>query len=166
MPDKWGPQCGHRWDRHFLTLALAHAKMSKDPSTQVGSVIVGPDREILSMGFNGFPRGISDTHARLHDRELKLQLVVHAELNAVLAAARVGTRLKGSTLYIAATDGNELVWGGAPCIRCTVEIIQAGIVEIVSYPLALIPSRWRESIELSLRLMPEAGIIYREVPFG
>lgn len=59
----------HRWDRHFLRLAAEHARMSKDPSTKVGAVIVGPDREIRSAGFNGFPRGIEDTDERLHDRE-------------------------------------------------------------------------------------------------
>ena len=79
-----------RWDHHFLQLCLDHARMSKDPSMSVGAVIVGPDREIRSAGFNGFPRGIADTKERLSDRDVKLQLVVHAEMNAVLAAARVG----------------------------------------------------------------------------
>ena len=65
-----------RWDRHFTGLALYHAKLSKDPSTQVGSVIIGPDREILSAGFNGFPRGIADTAERLNDRDTKLKLAV------------------------------------------------------------------------------------------
>lgn len=88
-----------RWDNHFLGMALYHSKLSKDPSTRVGSVIIGPDREILSAGFNGFPRGIADTHERLHDRDMKLKLVVHAEMNALLAAARTGMRLKGCTLY-------------------------------------------------------------------
>lgn len=74
----------NRWDVHFLDLAATHARMSKDPSTRVGSVIVGPDREIRSVGFNGFPRGIEDTYARLHDRDTKLKLVVHGEMNAML----------------------------------------------------------------------------------
>ena len=71
-----------RWDRYFLDLALLNAQMSKDPSTKVGAVIVGPDREVRSMGFNGFPRGIADTRERLECREVKLDLVVHAEMNA------------------------------------------------------------------------------------
>src|ERR1700743_389657 len=78
-----------RWDRHFLRLALANCEMSKDPRTQVGSVIVGPDREIRSMGYNGLPRGIADSRERLHDRDLKLRLVVHGEMNAILNAARI-----------------------------------------------------------------------------
>lgn len=152
-----------RWDKHFLGMALYHARMSKDPSTRVGSVIVGPDREILSAGFNGFPRGIADTPERLQDRDMKLKLVVHAEMNALLAAARTGMRLKGCTLYLGATDDSGLIWGGPPCTRCTVEIIQVGISEIVSYPIKAIPSRWHADLSLAGDLLREAGISYREL---
>jgi dCMP deaminase len=152
-----------RWDKHFVGLALYHSRLSKDPSTRVGSVIVGPDREILSAGFNGFPRGITDSHARLHDRDMKLKLVVHAEMNALLAAARTGMRLKGCTLYLACTDDSGLIWGGPPCTRCTVEIIQVGISEIVSYPPKNVPSRWHEDLVLARSLVEEAGIKYREI---
>ena len=153
-----------RWDNHFLGLALYHSRLSKDPSTRVGSVIVGPDREILSAGFNVFPRGIADTEQRLADRETKLKLVVHAEMNALLAAARTGMRLKGCSLYLAATDDSGMVWGGPPCTRCVVEIIQVGISEIVSYPLKAVPSRWHDDLKLARALVNEAGILYREVP--
>lgn len=102
-----------RWDDHFLRLALNNAKMSKDPRTQVGSVIVGPDREVRSMGFNGFPRGIEDTLERLHDRDMKLKLIVHGEMNAILNAVRIGVSTRGCTLYLAATDDTGLIWGGA-----------------------------------------------------
>ncbi len=153
-----------RWDRHFLGLSLYHSRMSKDPSTRVGSVIVGPDREILSAGFNGFPRGIADTPERLNDRDAKLKLVVHAEMNALLAAARTGIRLKGCTLYLSATDDSGLIWGGPPCTRCTVEIIQVGIAEIVSYPAKAVPSRWHEDLALAKTLIEEAGVKYRELP--
>lgn len=153
-----------RWDRYFLELAIHHSRMSKDPSTRVGSVIVGPDREILSAGFNGFPRGIADTGERLKDREMKLKLIVHAEMNAVLASARLGVRIKDCTLYLAATDDTGAVWGGPPCTRCVVEIIQAGIREIVSRPPKSTPSKWYEDLVLSRSLLEEAGIKYREVP--
>src|SRR6185436_10597230 len=86
-----------RWDRHFLQLCVDHARMSKDPSTRVGAVLVGPELVILASGFNGFPRGVKDTEERLNDRELKTRLVVHAEMNAVLAAARVGVRSEEHT---------------------------------------------------------------------
>lgn len=152
-----------KWDRHFLGMALYYSKLSKDPSTRVGSVIVGPDREILSAGFNGFPRGIADTEERLNDRDTKLKLVVHAEMNALLAAARTGMRLKGCTLYLAATDETGLIWGGPPCTRCVVEIIQVGICEIVSYPVKAVPSRWHEDLATARKLIDEAGIKYREI---
>lgn len=153
----------NKWDNHFINLAVEHAKMSKDPSTQVGAVIVGPDKEIRSTGFNGFPRGIADTPERLNDREAKLELVVHGEMNAVLNAARIGVSVKGCTLYLAATDDSGLIWGGAPCVRCTVEIIQSGIAEIVAPPFKNTPSRWLDSIKKARALLEEAGIKYREV---
>jgi dCMP deaminase len=152
-----------RWDKHLIGLAIYHSKLSKDPSTRVGSVVVGPDREILSAGFNGFPRGIEDSPERLQDRDMKLKLVVHAEMNALLAAARTGVRLKGCTLYLAATDDTGMVWGGPPCTRCTVEIIQVGISEIVSLPVKAVPSRWHEDLKLARTLLEEARVNYREV---
>lgn len=145
-------------------MALEHARMSKDPSTKVGTIIVGPDREIVSGGFNGFPRGIADTSERLNDRDTKLALVVHAEMNAIVAAARLGIRLKGCTLYLVATDHTCSVWGGPPCTRCTVHAIQAGISEIVSHAFKNVPSRWKDDIERAKHLLAEAGVIYREVP--
>ena len=156
-----------KWDKHFLDLSLKHAQMSKDPNTKVGSVIVGPDRELISAGFNGFPRGIEDTSERLNEREQKLKLIVHAEMNAVLAAARHGIKLKGCTLYLTASKVKTgLVWGGPPCTRCTVEIIQAGITEIVSYPFKNVPSKWLDDIEFSRSLLKEAGVNYREIEMG
>ena len=153
----------YRWDTHFLHLAYVHAGMSKDPSTKVGAVIVGPDREIISAGFNGFPRGVLDTEARLQDRDTKLALIVHAEMNAVLAAARVGIALKGSTLYLAATDPSGAIWGGPPCTRCAVEMIQAGIREVVSYPFKDVPSKWREDVRRAGAILEEAGVNYVEI---
>jgi dCMP deaminase len=156
-----------RWDNHFLDMALLQASMSKDPNTRVGAVIVGPDREVRSTGFNGFPRLICDSPERLGDRDTKLRLIVHAEMNAVLAAARVGVPMQGCTLYLAATDDTGMVWGGPPCCRCTVELIQAGITEIVSRPAkpAGVSWKWREDTEMARGLLDEAGIPLREVGF-
>jgi len=137
--------------------------MSKDPATQAGAVIVGPDREVRSMGYNGLPRGISDSPERLNDKELKRSLVVHAEMNAILNAARIGVSTRGCTLYLALTDDTREVWGGPPCLRCTVEIIQAGIVEIVAKPFKNVDSYWKESVEHARALLQEAQLTYREV---
>ena len=154
----------NKWDAHFLDLALHHAQLSKDPSTRVGAVIVGPERELISAGFNGFPRGIADTEERLNDREMKLQLVVHAEMNAALAAAKLGLRIKGCTMYIAAQDvATKEVWGGPPCIRCAVELIQSGLAGVISYPIRSVPSRWHEDLAFARRILDEAGVLYREI---
>lgn len=152
-----------RWDRHFLELAYQHAQMSKDPNTKTGAVIVNYARIVLSMGFNGFPRGIADTAERLDDRDMKLKLVVHAEMNAILAAARIGVSVFSGTMYHVATDNSGTRWGGPPCTRCTVEAIQAGIARVVSYPVRTVPSRWHDDLKLARGLLAEAGVKFIEV---
>lgn len=138
--------------------------MSKDPSTRVGAVIVGPDLEIRSTGFNGFPRGIADTPARLHDRETKLRLVVHAECNAIVNAARVGTPLRGCTMYLSAQSVKDsMIWGGPPCTRCTVHTIQAGIARVISHSFKNVPSKWKQDIDEARKLLEEANIPFIEV---
>ena len=72
------------WDLRFIGLAQHISTWSKDPSTKVGCVVVGEDREIRSTGFNGFPRGINDDEERLTDREKKYPLICHAEENAII----------------------------------------------------------------------------------
>ena len=153
----------HELDNYFLNRCINYAKMSKDPNTRVGSVIVGPDLKFRSGGYNSFPKDIKHTPERLNNRDLKLKLTVHAELNAVLAAARTGIPLNGCTLYLAATDDTGLIWGGPPCTRCFVEIRQAGIIKIVARPIKAIPSNWHEDLKLSRELIDETGIEYYEV---
>lgn len=108
------------WDETFLGLAERFAKRSKDPSTKVGCVIVGPDREVRSMGYNGLPRGVEDTADRM-ERPAKYLWTSHAEENAVAQAARIGVSLKGCTAYVTHT----------PCARCARILIQAGISTII-----------------------------------
>ena len=140
-----------KWDRRFIDLALNISGWSKDPSTKVGCVVVGEDREIRSTGFNGFPRGIDDSMERLEDRELKYPLICHAEENAIMHAARIGISLKDCTAYV--------TW--PPCTRCARSLIQAGVIEVV-YPGNIeIPDRWIEDFERSNSKMKEAGVITR-----
>ena len=161
-----GPNPASRWDVGFINLALSFARdMSKDPNTKVGAVLVGPRREVIQMGFNGFPEGIADTPERLNDRVLKNRLTVHAERNAVCLAARRGIVTEGSTVYLAATDQSGAVWGGAPCVACLIELIQAGVRGIVTLPFKTVPSRWADDIAESRRLIREKGMGYREVEF-
>lgn len=153
-----------KWDEYFLDVALDSTKLSKDPSSRVGAVIVGPDQEIRSTGCNGFPRGVLDTEERLNNKELKYQLIVHAEINAILNAVRIGVSVKGCSLYLVARKVNSnVIWGGPPCIRCTVELINAGIKEIVSHREVNVPQRWKDSVAFSREILREAGVIYREV---
>lgn len=145
-----------KWDRRFIALARHIAGWSKDPSTQVGCVVVGPDREIRSTGFNGFPRGIDDSLARLEDRTLKYPLICHAEENAIMHAARIGVSLKGCSAYV--------TW--PPCTRCARSLIQAG-VSTVLYPAGLeIPPRWTEDFEMSTAMFREAGVVIHTVDMG
>ena len=67
-----------KWDTRFLSLAEHISSWSKDPSTKVGAAIIGPYRDIISLGYNGFPRGVEDTPERLENRELKYKMIVHA----------------------------------------------------------------------------------------
>lgn len=152
----------YRWDRHALDHARAAAHMSKDPNTQVGAVIIGPDREIRTTGFNGMARGVRDTTERLNG-DLKNTLIVHAETNAIYNAARIGVSVRGCTLYLLATDifGNE--WGGPPCINCAMAAIQAGISSIRSLPFKSGPSKWRDNTEIARDLLTEAGVGYSEI---
>lgn len=154
----------NRWSNHFLRLALCHARMSKDPSTRVGSILVAPDRSILGAGFNGFPRNIKDHPRRLADRETKLKLIVHAEMNAFLAAAKLGIPINGAAIYIIAQDVvSGKIWGGPPCTRCTTALIQAGVESVITLPFQGVPARWKDDLELAKDLLNEAGIIYNEL---
>jgi len=151
------------WDKRFIDLASHVSTWSKDPSTRVGAVLVGLDREVLSMGYNGFPRGIADTPERLNDRPTKYELVVHAEINAIMNAVRNGICTRHSTMYVIAHDQKTgRGWGGAPCIRCAVETVQAG-VEVVIVPTPKdMPDSWRESCEKGAAVLREAGVLYKE----
>ncbi len=142
-----------KWDNRFLGLAKHISDWSKDPSTKVGCVVVGEDREVRSTGFNGFPRGIEDTAERLNDREQKYPMICHAEENAIMHAARIGISLKGCTAYV--------TW--PPCSRCARSLIQAGVAEVVYPADSEIPERWQEDFDISNRMMSEAGVRIRSV---
>ena len=140
-----------KWDMRFLDLATHISEWSKDPSTKVGCVVVGPDREIRSTGFNGFPRGILDSDDRLTDRDLKYPLICHAEENAIMHAARIGISLKDCTAYV--------TW--PPCSRCARSLIQAGVKEVVYPEDCEIPERWEEDFAIATSMFTESGVNYR-----
>ncbi len=136
-----------RWHEYFMDIAERTARMSKDPSTQCGAVIVRPNKTIASMGYNGFPRAIHDAAELLVNRPAKYKRVIHAEMNAILTAREP---LEGYSLY---------VWPFPSCERCAVHIIQAGITSVLfpGVPDSL-QDRWAESIEVSMALYEEADV--------
>lgn len=139
------------WDEHFLSLAKLIGARSKDTSTQIGCIIIR-GRDIVSTGYNGFPRGVDDTPPERHERPIKYMFVSHAEENAILNALRNGTSVVGCTLYIPK-------W--LPCATCARLIIQSGISEVVTGEM-IIPERWAESFNIGLTMMNEAGVRVRE----
>lgn len=137
-----------KWDARYLKLAEQVGSWSKDPSTKVGAVAVGDHGQVLSQGYNGFPRGISDNPERLENRELKYRYIVHAEMNAIYNASLAGVSLNGSTMYV----------HGLPCCsECTKGLIQVGVRRIV-IPRQSVPDKWKESWQISRRMCEEAHV--------
>jgi dCMP deaminase len=138
------------WDDTFIEICGVLAKRSKDENTKVGCVIVGPDHEIRSVGYNCFPRGLNDTLPERQQRPAKYTYFEHAERNAAYNAARIGVPLKGCICYIP----------GLPCADCARGLIQCGITEVVSGS-NVIPERWRAGCEPALVMLEEAGVLIR-----
>ena len=142
---------GKAWGDRYINLAKEISTWSKDPSTKVGAVVIGNNGEVLSQGYNGFPRSIKDTPQRLKDREKKYNLVVHAEMNAIYNASLNGVSLKGSTLY---------VYGLPICNECAKGVIQVGIEKVIATRPADYNKEWDESIKDAKALFKEAEVEY------
>ena len=110
------------WDEYFMGIAALSAERSKDPNTIVGAYIVSQDNRILSMGYNGAPRGLHDDKMHWSRTgsfiDTKYAYVCHAELNAIL---NYRGDLSDSKIYV------KLF----PCNECAKAIIQAGIKEVI-----------------------------------
>ncbi len=113
------------WDEYFMGVALLSAQRSKDPNTQVGACIVGKDKKIIGVGYNGFPTGCSDEELPWNRDgsylDTKYPFICHAELNAILNS--ISRNLKGAVIYVALF----------PCNECAKAIIQSGITEVVYF---------------------------------
>lgn len=138
-----------KWDRRFLELADHVAQWSKDPRTKVGAVIVDSLKRVVSIGYNGFPRGVNDDFCRYGNRSLKLKLVAHAERNALDNAPLMVT---GCTLYVPLM----------PCNECAKSIVQKGITRVVTYA----PNRSGEGFnwDITKMIFAESGIDLWEYP--
>ncbi|MDO4197425.1 MAG: dCMP deaminase family protein [Erysipelotrichaceae bacterium] len=110
------------WDEYFMGLAHLSAMRSKDPNTQVGACIVDKDNKVVSIGYNGMPRGCNDSEYPWERKggflDTKYAFVVHAELNAILNSPR---NLKDTILYVSLF----------PCNECAKAIIQCGIKKVI-----------------------------------
>lgn len=147
------------WDEYFLKLAGTVATKSKDRSTKIGIVLVGQDNEVLSTGFNGFPRGIDDSNDEYHDRPMKYKITEHSERNAVYNAARQGIKLNGATAYLNIDPYHV-------CSDCARALIQSGIVRVVGTMDTFSGNRrdssgndyWEQDCAIGNRLLKEAGV--------
>lgn len=107
----------YEWDSFWLSLAIQVAALSKDPSTQVGALVVTSDNRQCSLGYNGFPAGVEETAERW-ERPEKYEWVIHAEKNAI---ANCPFDTKGCSLYCT----------HQPCHACLGFIANAGITKIM-----------------------------------
>jgi len=130
------------------------ASKSKDRSTKVGAIIVGPDNESLVTGFNGFPRGVNDDVAERHERPTRYAFVIHSEANAILAAARRGLPTKGCRIYVSKF----------PCASGAGMIVQVGLTEVVCREIQVDDSfneRWAEEHTIARTILREGGVKVR-----
>lgn len=149
-----------KWNIRFMDLARLIAQWSKDESTKVGCVIIGQDKEVRSMGYNGFPRGVDDTIAERKTRPTKYDFTEHAERNAIYNAGLYGAQIKNCILYVTMP----------PCVDCARGIIQSGIREVIYMDIPNdkkqnIPG-WRDKLNASFQMFDEAGVIYKSLDSG
>lgn len=143
-------ETSYKWHSRYLNLAKEVSNWSKDPSSKIGAVAIGSKGQVLSQGYNGFPRGISDSIDRYENKELKYSLVVHAEMNCIYNATYNGISLDGSTLYV----------HGLPiCSDCAKGIIQVGINTVVMGK-GDFPEKWTRSFKDTSSMFDEAGVKY------
>jgi len=139
-----------KWDVRYLGIAKEVSTWSKDPSSKIGAVAVGSKGEILSTGYNGFPRHMRDEDQRYENREYKYAHIVHAEENCIYNACRNGVSLLGASMYV----------HGLPCCsNCAKGIIQVGINRVVMNGDPF-NERWRKSVELTIEMFNEAKVSY------
>lgn len=134
-----------------MQLAIHVGQWSKDRSTKVGCVIVGPANEVRSIGYNGFPANVDDEDPSRHERPAKYAWTEHAERNAIYNAARIGVSVAGCRMY--------LPW--FPCMDCARAIIQSGIKELIAFEPNVEDIRWGQDFRLAITVLNEGGVTVR-----
>ncbi|RXG55036.1 Deoxycytidylate deaminase, partial [Armadillidium vulgare] len=138
------------WEDYFMSVAFLSGMRSKDPSSQVGACIVNSDNIIVSIGYNGMPRGCSDDcmpWAKEAESRLETKYICHAEMNAVVN--KNSADVAGCRIYVVLF----------PCNECAKIVIQSRIKEIVYYS-----DKHKNKPETiaSKRMFDMAGISYRK----
>jgi len=141
-----------KWDKRYIAAAKLISTWSSDPSTQVGALIVGGKGQIVSQGYNGFPRNIDDSEERYANREVKYKYICHAEMNAIYNAVHNNTPTKDCDIY---------VYGLPICHECAKAIIQVGIKTV--YMADVGDARWNESCDLAKDMLKEAGVKFKTI---
>lgn len=140
------------WSEYFMSMCYLAAMRSKDQNTNVGAVIVGPNNEIRSTGYNSFPRNCDDDNSDRQVRPEKYYWFEHAERNAIYNAARVGTPLEGCTIFVP----------GIPCMDCARAIVQSGIKTVITHftwmGVDAARGNWNEHITRSIKLFEECNV--------
>ena len=142
---------GLPWDKYFMSMVYLVAMRSKDKSTNIGAVIVGPDNEVRSTGYNSFPMGIDDNLSERQERPEKYYWFAHGEKNAIDHAARIGVSLKGCVMYTQ----------GIPCMDCARSIVQSGIRKVVvhsKWEENSTAKKWSDNAIRTVQLFKEAGV--------
>lgn len=139
------------WDEYFMSIALITAKRSKDPSTKVGAVLVDENNKVVSIGYNGMPRGVKDKDISWEKNEgldNKYLYVCHAEFNAILNV-RNGNSLENCTCYVTLF----------PCNECAKAIVQTGIKKII-----YLDDKYHDTVgmQASRKILDLAGVKYEK----
>jgi dCMP deaminase len=138
------------WKEYFRGIAHQVKLKSKDRYTQIGAVVVGNDNQIVSTGYNSFPRGINDIIDARQERPEKYYWFEHAERNSLYNAALIGVSTKGCTMYLTC---------GIPCSDCARGIINSGIKKIVCERVGgAVGNLWDEHAKRSIEMFNEAGV--------
>ena len=142
------------WQRKYFRLAKTVSNFSKDPTRKVGAIAIGNYGQVLSQGYNGFPRKFSDKEEIYSNKLIKNNFIIHAEMNCIYNAALTGVSLDQALLF---------VYGLHICHECAKGIIQAGFSEVYSKGPAAYSKKWNESFKLSEESFKKAGIIYKKI---
>ena len=138
----------NNWDLKFIELTKHIAEWSKDTNRKNGAVIVDDDNIVLSLGYNGFPRGCDDSIDSRYEKPTKYLFTEHAERNAIFHAAKKGISLSGSRMYMTMF----------PCSDCARAIIQSGITKIITPTPDVEHETWGPHFKASLMMLDEAGV--------